>query len=97
MYQILNEDTPVFDRYYGDANPEFTHYRSMYLPPLLSTIAADRAVIIELITNLTNGQLSRIGVHPKYGRLTILKWGEFFVLHEAHHLFTVFQLVSSTE
>jgi len=50
-----------------------------------------------LLSGLKESGLSRIGMHPKYGRLTILKWAEFFVLHEAHHLFTIFQLVNSTE
>ncbi|WP_167668148.1 DinB family protein [Mucilaginibacter gossypiicola] len=97
MHQILNEDVPVFDRYNGDLDPEFTPFRSMELPDLLDIIKADRVTIIDLVSGLTDTELPRIGVHPKYGRLTISKWAEFFVLHEAHHLFTIFQLVNSTE
>jgi len=97
IHRILNEDTPVFDRYNGDLDPEFTPFRLMTLAELLSIINADRLALLNQLSALNEIELSRIGVHPKYGRLTILKWAEFFVLHEAHHLFTIFQLVNSTE
>ena len=97
IHLILNEDTPVFDRYNGDLDPEFRPFRSMGLRALLDMINTDRKTIIDLLSGLKESGLSRIGMHPKYGRLTILKWAEFFVLHEAHHLFTIFQLVNSTE
>lgn len=97
IHQILNEDTPVFDRYNGDFDPEFSPFRSLPLTALLEIINADRIIINDLLLELTPIELSRIGVHPKYGRLTILKWAEFFILHEAHHLFTIFQLVNGTE
>jgi hypothetical protein len=32
--------------------------------------------------------LSRKGFHPSFGALTIPQWLEFFLLHEAHHLYT---------
>jgi hypothetical protein len=97
MHQILDENTPVFDRYNGDLDPEFSPFRLMTLVELLEIINADRIIIFHLLSGLTDKELSRIGIHPKYGRLAILKWAEFFVLHEAHHLFTIFQLVNGTE
>lgn len=97
MHQILNEDTPIFDRYNGDLDPEFAPFRLMSLAELLDIINADRAIIFDLLSALNDKQLLRIGVHPKYGRLTIAKWADFFVLHEAHHLFTIFQLVNGSE
>ncbi|HEX8021276.1 DinB family protein [Mucilaginibacter sp.] len=97
IHRILNEDTPVFDRYNGDLDPEFTPFRLMTLAELLDIINADRTIIVNQLSALDDIELSCIGIHPKYGRLTILKWAEFFVLHEAHHLLTIFQLVNSTE
>ncbi|UOE48884.1 DinB family protein [Mucilaginibacter sp. SMC90] len=97
VHRILDEDTPVFDRYNGDLDVEFTSFRSMNLAQLLDIISADRVIITDLLSGLSEAELCRIGVHPKYGRLTILKWAEFFVLHEAHHLFTIFQLVNGSE
>jgi hypothetical protein len=37
--------------------------------------------------------LQRIGRHARYGRLTVVQWVEFFLLHEAHHLYTIFMIV----
>ncbi|WP_413670943.1 DinB family protein [Mucilaginibacter sp. Mucisp86] len=97
IHLILNKDTPVFDRYNGDLDPDFTPFRLMPLAELLDIINTDRTTIVNQLSGLNEIELSRIGVHPKYGRLTILKWAEFLVLHEAHHLFTIFQLVNGTE
>ncbi len=41
-------------------------------------------------------QLMRIGLHPVYGPMTIEGWTEFFLLHEAHHFFTILRLGGST-
>ena len=38
-----------------------------------------------------------IGHHPKYGALTLVEWTEFFLLHEAHHLFTLFKLLNEDD
>jgi len=45
-----------------------------------------------LITNLNDEELLLTGSHPKFGVMTIPGWTEFFLLHEAHHLFTIFRL-----
>ncbi|HVT60257.1 MAG TPA: DinB family protein [Thermoanaerobaculia bacterium] len=44
-----------------------------------------------LVDSLTPDQLDRIGVHPAMGPLPIRLWLEFFLLHEAHHLYTILQ------
>lgn len=51
----------------------------------------------ELIFTLSEKELDRTGVHKKYGDLNIVQWIEFFLLHEAHHLFTIFQLTNDTD
>jgi Protein of unknown function (DUF1569) len=38
--------------------------------------------------------LKKTGTHPAFGILTIEQWLNFFLLHEAHHLFTIFKLAS---
>ena len=34
-------------------------------------------------------QLARTGVHPTLGEMALPLWIEFFLLHEAHHLYVV--------
>jgi uncharacterized damage-inducible protein DinB len=94
---ILKSDCPSFGRYKAEDDIEFNTYRAYELHDLLHIIAADRKKIIDRITGLTNDELNRCGVHPKFGKLTVLEWTDFFLLHEAHHLFTIFQLAYSNE
>jgi len=78
-------------------DPDFETWRELKIDCLLQKMNSDRHEIFNLITNLTDQNLSRIGQHSKYGNLTIIKWTEFFLLHEAHHIFTIFQLANDTE
>jgi hypothetical protein len=54
----------------------------------------DRKAIFQLVCSIPEEKLARTGIHKKYGRLTILQWTEFFLLHEAHHIFTIFKLAN---
>jgi len=95
--QILSSDRPSFERYNSDNDPEFKTWRALSSGELINRIQTDRQTIIKLLTKLSEAELSRIGIHLKYGNLNILKWTEFFILHEAHHLFTIFQLVNNVD
>jgi uncharacterized damage-inducible protein DinB len=92
VHQMLKGDTPVFNAYRADDEADFIEACSWSVNDLLSKLNGNRRQILELITNLPDGQLSLKGTHPKYGTLTVTEWTEFFLLHEAHHLFTMFKL-----
>ena len=90
--KILTNEEPEFGAYKADDDDEFEIYCAFTTYELLKKISSDREVIFHLITHLPVDKLDRTGTHPKYGKLTILEWSEFFLLHEAHHLFAIFQL-----
>ena len=90
--KILAIDEPEFEVYRAEDDDEFEIYCAFTTYELLKKISADREVIYHLITHLSADKLDRMGVHPKFGKLTITEWTEFFLLHEAHHLFAIFQL-----
>jgi hypothetical protein len=95
--QILHSvEEPLFERYVAEEDPEFESWRNLPVEALMSQIESDRKYIYALITNLTEAAQSRVGTHRKYGKLTIVQWTEFFVLHEAHHIYTIFQLANDT-
>jgi uncharacterized damage-inducible protein DinB len=96
IHEILKHDGILFERYNADLDPEFPSWQTRESDDLLKQISIDRQTIITLINSLTTEQLSRTGVHPKFGKLTMVEWVEFFLLHEAHHLFTIFQLAKSS-
>ena len=95
--QILDYESPVFERYNADIDPEFVTWQNRETRDLLAQLFIDRETILTLIIELQPDQLNRIGIHRKYGKMNILEWTEFFLLHEAHHIFTIFQLVRSVE
>jgi len=92
VHQMLKGDTPIFNAYRADNEADFIEAQGLSLADLLSKLNGNRRQILELITNLPDDQLSLKGTHPKYGTLMITEWTEFFLLQEAHHLFTMFRL-----
>ena len=90
--KILTDEGPVFERYNADNDPDFKLWQAWPLTELLSRMGSDRETLFQLITGLPDEKLLRKGMHLKYGNLTIINWAEFFLLHEAHHVYTIFQL-----
>lgn len=97
LKRMLSEESPGFEAYQAEKDPEFEKWLSKNSIMLEEEIAVDRKSINSLLTSLSAEQLQRTGVHPKFGKLTILTWTEFFLLHEAHHLFTIFRLAHSIQ
>ena len=89
---ILKDDEPRFQRYKAEEDPQFYVYLDLSLLELESDIVSKRKTMMSMIEQLPDEQLSRAGHHPRFGRLNICDWLEFFLLHEAHHLFTIFTL-----
>ena len=54
---------------------------------VMNRLAVLRRRVLELLGGLSDEQLARSGVHPLFGEMTIPMWTEFFLLHEAHHLY----------
>jgi uncharacterized damage-inducible protein DinB len=92
LHRILDTQEPFFEPYVGDDDPVFLYWRRQSADTLLKELEADRQQIIQLLQSLSSEQLQRTGVHARYGRLTVQDWTEFFLLHEAHHLFSIFKL-----
>jgi uncharacterized damage-inducible protein DinB len=92
IHQMLKGGTPSFNAYKADNEPDFLHARELQLTELMNRLNGNRRQILELITNLPDDELTLKGTHPKFGTMTITEWTEFFLLHEAHHLFTIFRL-----
>lgn len=93
LERIQTEDTPAFERYVADNDPLFADYRELSLGKLLSGMDAQRAVIFSKLRGMSEDGLRRMGRHPKYGLMDVRAWTEFFLLHEAHHLYTIFMLI----
>ncbi len=93
LERIKTEDAPAFERYVGDNDPLFLQYQQWELKTLLYELEECRAVVAATAKGASEVQLNSVALHPKYGALNVIGWTEFFLLHEAHHLFTIFKLV----
>jgi uncharacterized damage-inducible protein DinB len=89
---IVQEHNPLFNRYVADNDPNFLQSCQKPLSDLLNGLHKDRALIIDFLLSVPGETLGKTGRHPKYGLLTMREWTEFFLLHEAHHLFSIFML-----
>ncbi|HVM87334.1 MAG TPA: DinB family protein [Puia sp.] len=89
---MLQTESPSFERYIAENDSGFYECLKLSIDEAISKINADRTVIISKLKGLDEDQLNKTGCHPKYGLFSISKWTEFFLLHEAHHLWTIMQL-----
>jgi len=96
LEKMLKEDEPHFQRYKAEDDPQFYVYLDLSLLELESDIVSKRKTMMDMIEQLTDKQLNKAGHHPRFGRLSIYDWVEFFLLHEAHHLFTIYTLTHVT-
>jgi hypothetical protein len=94
LHRLQEEETPTFDRYVAEQDPLFPPYLERSLDQLLVDIKQQRSRILAELTGMNETTLAKKGLHPRYGLFTIPQWSEFFLLHEAHHLYTIFILVS---
>jgi len=93
--RMLNEKSPAFERYVAENDPYFYECLRLSLEQLFSKINSDREIIIDKLKMLDDDQLRRTGIHPKYGELSLAQWADFFLLHEAHHLWVLLLLLFS--
>jgi len=90
---ILARESPLLPPYRAEKDPTWRQWRAMTAPDLLGTAAGRRVGLIEAVRSLSEPDLARIGVHAALGPLALSEWLEFFLVHEAHHLYQIFKLV----
>jgi uncharacterized damage-inducible protein DinB len=92
--QILENNNPAFPRYTAEADPEFLDNCGKSTREIMGDMITIRKQTAAEITAFPPGDLAKTGTHPVFGQLTLLQWLNFFLLHEAHHLFTIFKLAA---
>lgn len=90
--QILDTDSPTFERYTAEADPQFHDYCSKSTREVMQNLLTTRKEMSAGILAFKDEDMGKIGGHPIYGPMNLLQWLNFFLLHEAHHLFTIFKM-----
>ena len=96
MELILKGKENIFKRYYPDEDPDFIEWRQMKKEELLRKLETNRKKVVDFIGELKDTDLEKTGTHQKFGKMNIVQWIEFFLLHEAHHIYTIFRLARSS-
>ncbi len=85
--RILTEDNPRLGSYRPEDDPELGRWMVLPTDEVLRRVKGLRRELIDKIQGLSPDDLNRTGVHTVLGTLAIPTWIEFFLLHEAHHLY----------
>jgi hypothetical protein len=91
--RILAEDRPRLPRYRAEEDAGWPAWAERSPDEVRRRLRASREELVALVEGLSPGELARTGVHAVLGEMPLPLWLEFFVLHEAHHLYAVFSRV----
>jgi uncharacterized damage-inducible protein DinB len=91
---ILTSDDPSFERYLAEADPEFHINCEKSTREIMQDLVTTRKEMVAAIFTYSDTELAKTGPHPVYGSMNLLQWMNFFLLHEAHHLFTIFKMAA---
>jgi uncharacterized damage-inducible protein DinB len=91
--RILRETNPAFNRYRAEDDPQWAAWKTLAYKEVAAKLASLREALVRSLKPLSDKDYERTGVHPKFGEMTLSLWLEFFLVHEAHHLYVVLQLV----
>ncbi len=88
---------PLFEAYKADNDDGFYEWQKKPYKQLLEDFYRDRNALNDQLASLSQNEILSTGRHPVYGSMNVEGWTEFFLLHEAHHLFTIFKLAAKLQ
>ena len=95
--RILAEDAPALPRYRAEDDPDWPAWVAGPTEEVLRRMNSARAELTALLGGLTPAELLRTGVHSRFGAMALPVWVEFFLVHEAHHLYVVLKRVHGAD
>jgi hypothetical protein len=90
--RILEEPNPSFARYVADTDPLFIENCNKSSREIIQDLLTTRKEMAAGILSFAESDLDKTGMHPIFGKMQVVQWLNFFLLHEAHHLFTILKL-----
>ena len=87
LHRILAESKPELGRYRAEEDSAWPEWSSLSTDEVLGRLKTLRGEIIGLVKGLSQAEMGRAGIHPLFGEMNLALWIEFFLLHEAHHLY----------
>jgi uncharacterized damage-inducible protein DinB len=93
LHRILAEASPQFARYRAEDDPGWQEWASRPFEEIRNQLTDLRSKLIERIAGLQASDYARVGIHSAFGEMTLSLWLEFFLVHEAHHLYVILQRI----
>ena len=85
--QIAANEQPTLQVYKAEEDCEWPTWQRRSLNETLGLLRERRAELIQFVTNLAPDQLNRTGTHSTFGTMSAIRYLDFFLMHEAHHLY----------
>lgn len=92
--QMLQHKEPLFDLYTAEADPLFLDNCHKSTREVMQDLLTTRKEMTAEIISFKETDYEIKGTHKVYGKMNLHQWLNFFLLHEAHHLFTIFKLAA---
>ena len=73
----------------AETEPGWSTLLAMSTEDLIEHFLSSRRALVSLVRDCTPQQLRRSAIHPQFGAMDVSQWLEFFLLHEAHHLYVI--------
>ena len=89
--KITQEINPFFEMYRPEDDFEFRFTVAKTSGSLLHEIYRIREEMVIMIGKLSENQFGRFGTHAILGKMNLVQWLEFFLLHESNQLFKIFK------
>ena len=86
---VQSTNTPMFQQYKAENDKGFYDWQQKSFVELMNDFREDRHNLNNYLVSLSKEQL---GQHPVYGLINVEGWAELFLLHEAHHFWTIAKL-----
>lgn len=94
--RILKEDAPAFEPYRAENDQGFLQWTALSTADVIQELRRSREHMLRRLEPLTEADFARIGVHPRYGELSLTHWLQFFLIHEGHHLYVALSRAASS-
>jgi len=93
--KILEGNQPLLDKYTAEADPLFLDNCCKTFREIMQDFIATRKEMAADLLVLPESDYLKCGIHQSFGSMNLMQWINFFLLHEAHHLFTIFRLTAT--
>jgi hypothetical protein len=73
----------------AERDADWPAWSKVGLPEILKRLQGLRTTLVQEVDAISESDRRRVGVHATYGAMDVTAWLVFFLLHEAHHLYTI--------